>query len=290
MELIKLGEKTYYIKNNTNIGVYKINNQEVYLIDTGNDKDAGKKVLKIMEENNWIVKGIINTHSHADHIGGNRVIQDRSNCVVLAHGVEKTIIENPYLEPAFLYGGSPINDLCNKFLMAKESKALEIDNEKIEGLEYFSLKGHSFDMIGIKTSDDVYFLGDALISEETITKYHLFYLYDVEKYLDTLKYLETLKGKFYVVSHCEGMNDISDLIKINKDKIYEICDNILDICKNKVTLEDIIKEIFDRYNLFMNVNQYYLLATVIKAYISFLMKDDKVKYYFEDNKMFYSIN
>lgn len=44
MELIKLGEKTYYIKNPTNIGIYKIDDENVYLIDNGNDKDAGKKI------------------------------------------------------------------------------------------------------------------------------------------------------------------------------------------------------------------------------------------------------
>ena len=37
MELIKLGDKTYYIKNNTNIGVYRINERDVILIDSGID-------------------------------------------------------------------------------------------------------------------------------------------------------------------------------------------------------------------------------------------------------------
>ena len=49
MDLIKLGEKTYYIKNYTNIGIYKVDDENVYLIDSGNDKDAGKKILKIVE-------------------------------------------------------------------------------------------------------------------------------------------------------------------------------------------------------------------------------------------------
>ena len=43
MELIQVGDQTYYIKNSTNIGIYKIDQENVFLIDTGNDKDAGKK-------------------------------------------------------------------------------------------------------------------------------------------------------------------------------------------------------------------------------------------------------
>lgn len=108
MELVRVGEKTYYIKNATNIGIYKIDNSNVYLIDTGNDKDAGKKVLKIIDEQGWNVKGIINTHSNADHIGVNKVIQDRTTCEILAYNVEKSFTEYPILESSFLYGGYPI--------------------------------------------------------------------------------------------------------------------------------------------------------------------------------------
>ena len=95
MELIHVKGNTYYIKNATNIGVYKIDENSVYLIDTGNDSDAGKKILKLLEQENLKVMGIINTHSNADHIGGNKVIQDRTGCKILGYGIEKSITENP---------------------------------------------------------------------------------------------------------------------------------------------------------------------------------------------------
>ena len=116
MELIKVTDKTYYIKNPTNIGIYKIDDNNVYIIDAGNDKDAGKKIIKIVEEQGWNIKGIITTHSNADHVGGNSVISERTGAKILAHGIEKSITENPILEPSFLYGGYPFNDLKNKFL------------------------------------------------------------------------------------------------------------------------------------------------------------------------------
>ena len=146
MELVKVGEKTYYIKNPTNIGIYKIDDENIYLIDAGNDKDAGKKILKIIDEQGWKVKGIITTHANADHIGGNKVIQDRTNCTILAYNIEKSITENPILEPAFLYGGYPFKDIRNKFLLAKESNVTSLENNLPEGLEYVFLRGHFFDM------------------------------------------------------------------------------------------------------------------------------------------------
>ena len=287
MELIKVGEKTYYIKNPTNIGIYKVDDNNVFIIDSGNDKDAGRKILQITEAEGWTIKGIITTHSNADHIGGNKIIQDRTNCKIYALGIEKSFSEHPILETSFLYGGYPFKDLRNKFLLAKESKVTDIDNNLPEGLEYFTVRGHFFDMIGIKTDDDVYFLGDSLFSKDTITKYHLFFIYDVNEYLNTLDYLSTLKGKLFIPSHCEATDDISSLIDLNRNKIKEIIDKIYDICGEGKTFEDILKEVFDSYNLTMNANQYILCGSTIRSYLSYLYDQDRVVYEFIDNKMYW---
>ncbi len=287
MELVKLGEKTYYIKNPTNIGIYKIDEKNVYLIDSGNDKDAGKKILKIIDEQGWNVKGIITTHSNADHIGGNKVIQERTNCDIFAYNIEKAFTENPILEPSFLYGAYPFKDITNKFLLAKESKVTNIENNLPEGLEYFNLKGHFFDMIGIKTSDNVYFLADSLFSQETITKYHLFFVYDVKEFLNTLEYLKGLDGKLYIPSHSEASEDISSLIELNENKVKEILNKIYNICNEARTFEQILKIIFDDYQLVMNANQYVLVGSTIKSYLSYLCDEEKITYEFKDNQMFW---
>lgn len=46
-ELNQVGERSYYINCPAKIGIYKSNDTDVYLIDSGNDKDAGRKVRKI---------------------------------------------------------------------------------------------------------------------------------------------------------------------------------------------------------------------------------------------------
>lgn len=285
MELIKVGEKTLYIKNNTNIGIYKVNDNDVFLIDTGNDKEAGRKILKLLNENNLNVIGIINTHSNADHVGGNKIIQDRTNALIYSCGIENCFINYPILEPSFLYGGYPFKALQNKFLMAKESNSINIKD--LEGLEYFKLKGHFFDMIGIKTSDDVYFLGDSLFSEEVINKYHIFFIYDVKAYLETLNFLSTLKGTVFIPSHVEATNNIKNLIEINRNKINEIINNLLSICKVGKTLENILEEIFVHYKLLLNETQYFLIESTIKSYLSYLIDENKIEYYFNENKLYF---
>jgi len=285
MELIKLTDKTYYIKNPTNIGIYKIDDENVILIDTGNDKDAGKKILKILDAEGLKVKGIITTHSNADHIGGNKVIQDRTGCFVYAEGLEKIITENPILEPAFLYGSKPFKELENKFLMAKASEVNAAEEDLPSDIEIIPLKGHFFDQIGVKTDDGVCFLADALFSEETISKYNFFFIYDVKEYLNTLEYIENLEGKWFVPSHCEVSQDINSLVQLNRDKVFELADAVYESCGDGKSFEEVLKEVFDRYQLTMNLNQYVLVGSSIKAYLSYLKEEGKISYKFEDNRM-----
>ena len=115
-ELIKVNDKTFYIDCPAKIGVYQAGENEVYLIDAGSDKDAGRKVRQILEKNEWTLKGILNTHSNADHIGGNAYLSRNTGCPVFTDGIEAAFTEHPILEPSFLYGGYPFKDLRHKFL------------------------------------------------------------------------------------------------------------------------------------------------------------------------------
>lgn len=285
MELISVGARTYYIKNAVNIGVYKVDDTHVFLIDSGGDRDAGKKILKLLEAEGLRVQGIINTHSNADHIGGNKLIQDRTGCKIFADGMEKSFTEFPELEPSFLYGGFPFRELRNKFLLAKPSAAESAAGNLPQGLETFPLPGHFLDMIGVKTSDGVYFLADSLFSEETIAKYHLFFLYDVRAFLNTLDFLDTLRGKLYIPSHCAASEDITALTALNRTKVQEIAASVCAACRTEKTFEEILAYIFQKYDLTMNPNQYVLIGSTVRSYLSYLYEENRIAYRFENNRM-----
>ena len=86
-ELQQVGEKSDYINSPAKIGIYRQNETDIYLIDSGNDKEAAKKIIKIAAQQNWTIKGIVNTHSNADHSGGNAYLQQQVGCPVFANGV-----------------------------------------------------------------------------------------------------------------------------------------------------------------------------------------------------------
>ena len=83
-ELTQAGDCSYYVNAPAKIGVYCSGDNPVYLIDSGNDKDAGRKLLRILEQRGWRLAGIVNTHSNADHIGGNHFIQQKTGCKIFS--------------------------------------------------------------------------------------------------------------------------------------------------------------------------------------------------------------
>lgn len=285
-ELIKAGTRTYYINCPAKIGIYLCEDNSVYVIDSGNDKEAGKKILKILVANNWTLKAVINTHSNADHIGGNHLLQDRTGCNIYAKAIEKTFTEYPILETSFLYGGYPCKSLRNKFLKAEDSKVLDITEESFpEELTVIPLEGHFFHMIGIKTPDDVYFLADCLSGETILNKYHVGFIYDVREYLNTLNRVEKLEGKFFIPSHADAVADIVPLVNVNRNKVIEIMNKITEICNEPISFDAILKRVFDEYELVMDINQYVLVGSTVRSYLSYLYDEGKVTYSFEGNKM-----
>ncbi len=290
-ELYQVGEKSYYIDCPAKIGLYKINDEEVYLIDSGNDKDAGRKVRKILDEKGWKLKGILNTHSNADHIGGNRYLQQQTGCKVFSGGIEAAFTRYPVLEPSFLYGGYPGKDLRHKFLMAQESSVSDFsDMEFPAEIEIIPLKGHFFDMVGFRTPDDVIYLADCLSSKETLDKYKIGFIYDVAAYIDTLESVKKMKAKMFVPSHAEATDDIKSLAQYNIDKVFEVGDKIAQLCSEPSCFENILQRIFSDYGLIMNFEQYVLIGSTVRSYLSWLKDTGRVTSYFENNMLLWKRN
>ena len=286
-ELVQVAEHTYYIECPAKIGIYE-DTDGVYIIDSGNDKDAGRKIKKILEQKNWNLKAILNTHSNADHIGGNQFLQKRFDCPIYSTPMENIVTENTILEPSFLYGGYPFGALRHKFLMAQPSQTQNIADATLpEGFEILSLPGHFWDMIGFKTPDDVYFLADCVSSETILNKYHISFIYDVRKYLETLDFISTLKGKIFIPSHTETTENIATLADVNRKKVYEIMELLLSFCQTPSTAEELLTKVFDHYQLVMDASQYVLVGSTIRSYLSYLVDEKKLMIEIVNNRFLF---
>lgn len=283
-ELIQVLNNTYYINCPAKIGLYLDVDKDVYLIDSGNDKEAGRKVRQILDKNGWTLRAILCTHSHADHIGGCKYLQAQTGCKVYAPGVERNFTRHTLLEPALLYGGFPPKALRHKFLMAQESDADELASAELpEGFEIIPLPGHCFEMVGFRTPDDVVFIADCLSSRATLEKYRIGFIYDVQAYLDTLEKVKSLSGAFFVPAHAEACEDVSELAQYNIDTVNEIAGRIKSICTQPVNFEALLKRLFDEYALELSFEQYALVGSTVKSYLAWLMDKGQLKAKCESN-------
>jgi len=279
-------EHNYYIDCPAKIGLIRTGGADVVLIDSGSDKDAGKKVLRILQANGWNLTAIYSTHSHADHIGGNKYLQDQTQCRVFVPGIECDFTNHPLLEPAFLYGGNPLKDLRHKFLMAQESRAEPLTEQVLPaGVQMLHLPGHSFDMVGFRTEEGVAYLADCLSAKETLEKYGVGYLLDVEAYLNTLEQVKTMEAKWFVPAHAAATENIAPLAQHNIDAVQAVGEKVLAFCAEPVGFEELLQRLFASYNMAMNLQQYALIGSTLRGYLTWLHNQGRVQYFFEDNRM-----
>lgn len=293
MELIKIQKGIYYIENFTNIGVVEAEDKNVILIDSGLEDRAARKIMELLKEKGYKPGAVVNTHSHADHCGGNSYLKKNTGLKVYASDYESSIIEHPYLEPFSMFSGAePISDLQNKFLMAQPSKVDMIIGEgrlRILGrsLEIIKLPGHSINQIGIGV-EGVFFSADAIFSEKVLKKYKIPFFINIEKQKETLNKLEELEFDTFVASHIKPVKNVKELCKINKSVITRIEELILSILKAEKTTEGVLNEVFKVMEItIISAQQYYLLKTSIMAYLSYLKNMGKINIKVQDNNLYW---
>ena len=282
-ELIQAAEHTYYIESPAKIGLVQTGGT-VTLIDSGSDKEAGRKVRQHLDARGLKLSAIYNTHSNADHIGGNQYLQRQTGCAVYAPGVEAAFTRDPILEPSFLYGGCPPKPLRHKFLLAQPSDVQVLD-PKACPLEVIPLPGHFFDMVGYRTEDDVVFLADCLSSRETLEKYRVSFLYDVAAYLDTLDRVAAMEAALFVPAHAAATEDIAPLARYNRDQVYAVAEDLLDLLAEPLVFEEVLRRLFRRYRLTMDFQQYVLVGSTVKSYLAWLLDGGRVTAAFDDCRL-----
>lgn len=286
----QLGTSTWVLEGPTNIGFIE-KDKQVILIDSGNDKESGRKINKILKEKNWTLKTVINTHSNADHMGGNDYLQRNLNCEIFSPAIEDSFISEPQLESAFLWGGLEIKSLRNKFFQAKPSRVTKIISagDKLDmGLEVLGLPGHFMNMIGLRTEDDVCFLADSYFGRNILEKYKIPFIFNVARYKETLEKLTTLEASYFIPSHGPVEKNIQDSVAFNKEVVAKLEETLLNILVREKTFEVILKELCDDYGITLDAGQFALIGSTIKSFLTYLNDTGKADFRFHENSMYWS--
>jgi glyoxylase-like metal-dependent hydrolase (beta-lactamase superfamily II) len=283
-DIIQAGEHTYYIENPARVGLY-VEKSDAWLIDGGYSDTAAELILDIITAYGWKIQGIIVTHSHPDHSGGCSYLQKKTGCHVYAHGLDVAIVQNPVLHPSISYGGYPCRSIRGKGMMAESCIAEEMTGNIPSGLEIIPLPGHFFDMVGIRTPDDIVFLADSICSESILKRYVITFLYDADQYIKTLEKIAAMNAVLFVPSHVTPLNNIRELALLNKANVLSVADDIAGWCSTPVTFEKLLQTVFTEYKRTMNFEQYCLVGSTLRSYLAWLKNSGRVISTFKNSEM-----
>lgn len=286
-------ERVGYFPGSVNIGVV-IGETGAILIDSGLDTQTAKKIKKGLDAIAQPLRAIVQTHSHADHFGGNAYLLSQfPEAVCYAPPLEEAVIRNPILEPLYLnLGAAVLPELNNKFLCAEPSRVDIVLPEEgevtIDGRVFnvLALPGHSWKQIGLVV-DDLCFAADAYFGPDILRKHKIPFLVDVHETILSLQKLKQTNYQGYLPGHGTYETSVEDTLNDNILCHVELMEKIERLyTAESQTLEQGLAALCNELEVTMDhLSKFVLFRTAFMGYLVGLVKEERITYQFEGNQL-----
>ncbi len=290
---IALTEHTYLLPSGSNSGLIVADGKAI-IVDAGLDADTARRVAKAVADLRAQPVALLLTHAHADHFGGAAAIAERFGIPVYAPALEAAVVENPYLEPQFLFSGAaPVPELLGKFTLAtpcRVSALVEPGPLEVGGVsvEVVALPGHAPNQVGYAFGETL-FCGDVFFPSETLAKHPIPFCADVGRALDTLQRLPGMPYGQFAPGHGPALTDPAAECRANADRLLAIADIILRACAVPMSTSDLVKAVMDALGATLNqIAQYCLAQTTVLACAAWLRAAGRLDVVFADNRMLWA--
>ncbi len=304
----------YCIPGPTNVGAIVGNSgrsagaaADIYLVDSGMNSADAERICGALhalfppEAGGFRVKAVVNTHSHADHAGGNAWFQRTSGCEIWTARGETGSLLNPQVQAAVAWGGNPVAELKTPYLAAEPCTPTRIIAEGApehlsDGgrLDFIPLPGHYFDMTGVRYTNSrgeaALFVGDAVFGRAHILKYWIPFLYDVGAFKATLRKLCRTAADVYIPSHGVPVPRIDETAELNEIAVRSTEASILKALDGApLTHEEILKRVADQNGIRLKTAQYVLIGCTLRAYLVHLAEAGRITYGMRENRLLWHL-
>lgn len=296
--LLPITERTAYIPGSNNLGFVLTGDGGAIAIDTGLDKDAGRLIRKALDEAGLALRAIVNTHHHADHIGGNEyLVRNLPGVRVYAPRLEAALIEHPLLEPLYLsMGAQPIAALQNKWLMAKGVPVDHVfDGDRLEiagvALEVVRLPGHSLNQVGV-AFDGVCFAADCFFAPAILQKHGIPYAQDVAEQLRSLDRLAARGERFFLPGHGDltPREQLEELLAANLAAIERAAAAVLAALAQPGDLYAVAGRVRAALGLSLGqIPQYAIFVSAVSAHLGYLVGLGRAQVALEEDGMIWRL-
>lgn len=295
MKLNNICGNTFYIDTGiADVPFYKIDNENIIMLDSGL-AGAGTKIIDdILEENNLRIRAIICTHAHIDHVGNNSHLADKYGCRIAMPYYEAFTCSSAVALKVY-YGALTLTDVERHFenMICRTDVMIHPGQKSVElcGIKFGILDtpGHSPGHICIITPDNVAYLGDALISREVMKSAKMPYAYMLKQDLESKERLHELKCSKYIIAHKGIYEDIVKLIDSNIDFYKKRADKILESISHDMKFDDIFQSVVKNFEIpVKNIYKYNVIERMLRSYLEYLEEIGMICKYVSNGVLKYS--
>ncbi|WP_028593411.1 MBL fold metallo-hydrolase [Paenibacillus assamensis] len=292
LELLQAIGSSYYLSGKLSVGVYLNEaNRTAVLIDSGPNAGIAKALDRLLRNMGYSVSAIINTHAHVQQYGGNYYFQETYPDIrVYSSELSAPFIQYPWLGHS--YGAAETllveeekvkHQVVVTDMIPYEDRAIHIDGA---AFTIVTLPGHSPDMIGVITPDNVLYGSDALFGKQTLMRQKLLYYNDIKSARATFNKLSASAVSSYVFNHGGYCTDISELVHDHFERLEQCLQDVEAIIRaHAMTYEQIVKEVLLHYEIEDNSTAYMAISSIVRALLNELKRTNKINCFVEKGQL-----
>lgn len=294
MELEKITEHTWVLRDWERIPVYVTGSGKCILLDCGMYNQA-EEIDRVLRSEGLTPIGILCSHEHVDHTGAVPWFKEKYGLPVALTLGEAGQAISPLGRHLQFHNLDPDTidlypDIASTVFLPDRIILPQEDEIDFCSVRFGIVRtpGHTCDHICIRTPDDVLYLGDAMMTGDTLEHAKFPYAFHVRSYLNSIRLLKNEKADWYIAAHCGVYREIASLCDRELEFFDKRMEVLLDLCGEKTTPKTLTAAICDAFEIHTDGLRnlaYFEMSS--QAYLHYLCSLGKMKAVAEDDRIVY---